>query len=183
MQKELQKEEKVTDVHDENSGIVFKGRPASLAPDDVEGCHADNGPNDHLGYLRNGNPFGVEPAGLALNGHEEIVKVHDGVDAVVDGGVNETGRTVRDKGVPRAEQDGDMVVPVEQHEVLFVGNDKEGIKEFTVVFLCVCLGVVFVLMGCVREYIGIHDGSGIGVRFLHINKYNLYLHVQIKTNT
>lgn len=114
-QKELHKEEEIANVHDQNTKVVFLVSPASFVPHHVKGCSTDKGPNDHLRYLSNGNPFGVEPFWLFANGHEEIVKVHDRVDAVVDARINQSGRTVRDKGEPSAQQNRHVVVPVEQH--------------------------------------------------------------------
>ena len=48
----------------------------------------------------------------------------------INSGVEQSGRTVGDKGVPGAEQDGDVVVPVKKHQFLLVGNNEKCIEEF-----------------------------------------------------
>jgi hypothetical protein len=111
----LHKQEKVADVHDENTKVIFLGCPAPVISYGIKGGRTDDGSNDHLGYLSNRNPFGIEPLWFAFDGHQKVVKVHDGVDTVIDAGINQTGWTVGDKCEPGAQQYGDMVVPVQQH--------------------------------------------------------------------
>ena len=48
----------------------------------------------------------------------------------INSGVEQSRRTVGDKGVPGAEQDGDVVVPVKKHQFLLVGDNEKGIEEF-----------------------------------------------------
>ena len=42
---------------------------------------------------------------------------------------NSVGRRIG-KATPAVEQDSDMVVPVQEHELLFVNDDKESIDQF-----------------------------------------------------
>ena len=142
MQKELQKEEKVAHVHDQNTKIVFDRRPAPVVASRIEGRHTDDTSHDHLRNLCHGNPLGVEPFGLAFDGHQKVVKIHDGVHTVIDGGVNESGRTVCDKGVPSGQENRDVMVPVQQNELSLVRDDKKCINEFTVI-VCVCSAVQY----------------------------------------
>jgi hypothetical protein len=132
LQEELQKEEKVTDIHDQNTGIVFKGSPTSFSTHNQKGSHGNKGPNHHLCYLSNGNPFGIEPFGFAFDGHKKVIEIHDSMNSVVDGTVDQSWRTMCDKGVPGAKKNRDMMIPVQEHQLLFMGHNKIGIKEFPV---------------------------------------------------
>ena len=155
----MQEQEKVTNVHDEDASIVFKGSPASLAANDQKGKNGNGTSDNHLSNLGNGDPLGVEPLGLALDGHQKVVEIHDGVDSncgerkernggcelffrkstilfqffslTVDSGVEQSRWAVGNKSVPGAEQDGNVVVPVQKHQFLLVCDNEKGINELS----------------------------------------------------
>jgi len=78
--------------------------------------------------LRHSNPFRIEPFWFALDSHQKVIKVHDSMNSVVDGAVNQSWRTVRDEGVPGTQQYRDVMVPVQQHEIFLVCNNEKGIE-------------------------------------------------------
>ena len=82
LKEKLQEQEEVANVHDKNSSVVFKGSPASFPSNDQKGKDGNGSTDDHLSNLGNGDPFGVEPLGFAFDGHQKVVKVHDGVDSI-----------------------------------------------------------------------------------------------------
>jgi len=43
---------------------------------------------------------------------------------------NKAGGCFRDAGMPAAPQDGDVVIPMQQDQLLLVDNDKKGIEQF-----------------------------------------------------
>ena len=47
----------------------------------------------------------------------------------VDGGVEQSRRTMGNKCVPSAEQYSDMMVPMKEHQFLLVCNNEKGIKQ------------------------------------------------------
>lgn len=131
-EEELHKQKKVAHIHDENTGVILKPGPATWFSNGIEGYNTDNTANHHLCYLSNGNPFGIEPFWLHLNRHEEVVEIHNGVNAVVDCAVDQSRGSMMDVGVPGTQQDRDMMVPMQHHEILFVRNDKDCVNELSV---------------------------------------------------
>jgi hypothetical protein len=75
-------------------------------------------------YLR------IEPLGLAFNGHEKVVEVHDAVHSVVHGSKEQPGGSLGSKGVPAAEQNRNMMIPMQEHEFLLVNDNEESISKF-----------------------------------------------------
>lgn len=132
---ELHKEHQITSVHDEGGNNVLLGQGASLGlfhDQQVGSKGRDGAADNHLRDLQHGNPHWFEPFGFGVDGHEKVVKIHDGVDAVVHDRVNETrGRIVKVSEKGKA-QDRHVVIPVQEDEGLLVDNDKDGIKEFPV---------------------------------------------------
>ena len=100
--------------------------------DQGKGTNGNNASNDHLQNLCHRDPLRSEPLGFALDGHQKVVKVHDGVDSIVDGSVDDSGRGVGDHSMPRAKKHRCVVVPMEQDQGFLVHHNKKGIKEFTV---------------------------------------------------
>ena len=87
----------------------------------------------HLHNLRGRDPFGIEPLGFALDGHEKVVKIHDHVHAIVHGGVP-TGIdaafesvTVVGKG-----KGCGVMEPVQKDDGSLVDNQKEGVDKLAV---------------------------------------------------
>ena len=141
-EEKLHKQKKVAHIHDENTGIILKSGPATRFSNGIEGYNTDNTPNHHLCYLSNGDPFGIEPLWLHLNRHEKVVEVHDGMNTVVDCTVDQSRGSMMNVGVPSTQQDCDMMVPVQHHEILLVGNDKDCVNELSIgtidqLFVCV----------------------------------------------
>ena len=98
-----------------------------------DGAHQrDAYPDDHLGNLGRRNHHGRQPLGFAVTRHEAVVKVHNGVDAVVHHHKENAGWTRRHMGMPAMQQDGNVVTPMQKDQLFLVNNDKKGIHQFTV---------------------------------------------------
>ena len=110
------------------------GKSASLGffhIQQVETESRDGAAHHHLANLRHGDPDGLEPLGLAVNGHEKVVKVHDGVNTIVHGAKDHArGGIVEITKVAKG-QYRDVVVPMQKDERLFVDNDKERVNKLT----------------------------------------------------
>lgn len=102
IQKELSKQQKVTEIHDQNAGIVLKACPTVILVDQTKGTNTNDASNDHLSNLRHSDPLRSEPLWLALDGHQKVIKVHDGMHAIVDGGVDDSRGSMRVHGMPTA---------------------------------------------------------------------------------
>lgn len=128
---ELDKEVEVGAVHDAPGDdiLLLDGARALALVEEDEAHDAEGGTDDHLRDLGDGDEHGGEPLRLLLDGHEEVVAVHDGVDGVVHGDEEEAGAGLGGVRVPAEKEDGDVVVPVEEDEVLFPCDDEEGVNE------------------------------------------------------
>lgn len=130
--KELAKEVQVAAVHEKsrNDGTVVD-RTFLFRLVELVGQNGHGTASNHLCYLHKGDPHGIEPLGLHFHGHQKVVAVHDGVDGVVHGGhVDANGRGVG-VSVPRVEEDGDVMVPVQKQNVLLVNHQEKRIDQFT----------------------------------------------------
>lgn len=96
----------------------------------IKGEDGNGDTDDHLRDLRHGNPHGIEPLGLQLHGHEEVISVHDEVNGVVHTYKPKTGGTGRGIRVPAVQQNGNVMVPMQKDQWLLVNNDKKGIDQF-----------------------------------------------------
>ena len=139
-QKEFEKEEKVASVHDEGGVIVVppqmtvgEGKAGAASDADVQeptGNGRDNDADDHLTQLEDGNVHGLECFGFAINGHEKVVTVHDGMDGVVHDAKYEGLGGPDNIRVPAVEEDRYVMVPMEENEWFLVNDNKKGVKEF-----------------------------------------------------
>jgi hypothetical protein len=132
LDKKLHKQHQVASVHDQGSRIVFRFQSTLLFI--ARRQHETEGSNDHannhlrdLGY---GNPDAVEPFGLALDGHQEVIKVHEGVNSKVHGDKEQTSRGLGDICMPAIQQNRNVVVPVQEDERLFVNDNEKCVQEF-----------------------------------------------------
>ena len=89
--------------------------------------------DEHLNNLRNGDPFGVEPLGLSLDGHEKVVKIHDPVHAIVHGRVP-TGihTSIQRVSVPGEDKGCNVVKPMQKDYWPLVDNKEERINKLPV---------------------------------------------------
>lgn len=134
LEKELQKQKQITSIHDQGGGIVGRIQSALgwlLHIQDEASNSSNCDTKYHLHNLRDGNPDGLEPLGFQTDGHEEVIKVHNSVNSIVHNAVPRARGSVAGIGCPAKEQDGNMVVPVEKNEFLFVNNNEEGIQQLT----------------------------------------------------
>ena len=66
--------------------------------------------------------------GLATNSHQEIVKVHNGMDTKVDGAENQPSGCLIDPSMPAAVEDRNVVVPVQKDQRLLVDHNEKGVE-------------------------------------------------------
>ena len=85
----------------------------------------------HLRYLQKGHHHG--PGWTNLDGHEEIIEIHDGMDAIIHIDKENAAWSMSDIGMPAIQQDSNVMVPMQENEFLLVNENKESVKEFTVV--------------------------------------------------
>mmetsp|Transcript_16724 Transcript_16724/g.27437 ORF Transcript_16724/g.27437 Transcript_16724/m.27437 type:complete len:371 (+) Transcript_16724:308-1420(+) len=132
---ELPEEVKVGGVHkdrgkdeEDADGVLVKVGLGALAREVVVGpADAHEDADDHLGELDLGDALG--PGGDDAAGAEIVVVVHEGVDEGVDREEDPADRHVRVGDVPGVEQDGRVVVPVEEDDAFLLEDEQEGVKE------------------------------------------------------
>lgn len=95
--------------------------------DNVENGHRYA--HDHLGDLGDSDVHAVEPLRLDLDCHKEVVKIHDGVDAVVHRDKHDPNRVLGHVRMPAIQQDRNVVVPVQKDEGFLVNDDEKSVKE------------------------------------------------------
>lgn len=129
-EKELQKQKQVAPVHDKGGTVVFFFDPAGRVRHiiiETGQRHADT--DDHLGDLKDGDPYGVEPLRAHFHRHQKIVSVHRGVDAVVHNDEENAGRRRCHVGMVAVQEHRNVVVPVQEDEGLFVYDDEKCVNE------------------------------------------------------
>ena len=133
LEEELKKEQEVASIHDKGSNVVLSLDIAlasiRVGHDKAQDCNRDS--DNHLRNLRDSNVHAVEPLGFALDGHQEIVKVHDGMDSVVHDAKDNSGGCLGDIAVPAVGQNGDVMVPVQKDERLFVNENEKCVDQLT----------------------------------------------------
>ena len=102
VQEELGKEQEITKVHDQNSGIVLKLSPTVFPVYQGESPNGNNTSHHHLQDLCHCDVLWSEPFGFHLDGHQKVVKVHDRVNSIVNCCVNDSSRSVGDHSMPGA---------------------------------------------------------------------------------
>jgi hypothetical protein len=80
VEEELNKEIKIAGIHDQGCLDVGETGMAIFLSGPCPGLGGNGDSHDHLNDLKDRNDLGVEPFGLATNGHEEIVEIHDGMN-------------------------------------------------------------------------------------------------------
>ena len=134
LEEEFQKQKQVTAVHDERSHIVVGGQPAILNrfcnPQQVAACYRNGDSDNHLRDLRNRNVHRLEGLGLAIDRHQEVVKVHNRMHSVIHDTKDQADRCLGDVGSPAIQQHGDVMVPVQEYEFFLVDHNEERVKEF-----------------------------------------------------
>lgn len=86
-----------------------------------------------MGNLKNRNDNRIEPLGAHLHGHQKVVTVHGGVDAVVHDDKENSGGGRCHIGMVAVEEDRNVVVPVQKDEGLFVHDNEKGVNELTAI--------------------------------------------------
>ncbi len=125
MVEEVEEEHKIGEVHEERPAQVRVAdiAAATLALGQVDEHVYVHAPN-HLRQLQGGNE-NVNPLGYAeLHGAECVVRVHERVDGVVDGAepARRAGHVAECE--PAVDEHRRVVVPVQEHELLFAEHHK-----------------------------------------------------------
>ena len=104
----------------------------TLTHGDPRTGHCHTHAHDHLRNLRRRDYHGWQPLGFNVTRHEAVIEVHNGVDAVIHHDKENTGRTGGDIGMPAVQQDGNVMVPVQENQFFLVDNDKKGVDQLAV---------------------------------------------------
>ena len=129
--KELQKQKQITAIHDKGSSIVFSFNLTQwIRLEKVKARQGDGDATKHLRNLHHGNNLGIKPFRADSERHQTIITVHGGVDRVVHGDKKDTVRRGGDIGMPAVQQDGNVMVPVQENEFFLVNDNKKGIEKF-----------------------------------------------------
>jgi hypothetical protein len=99
--KKLHKQKKIRPIHQKGSDIVAV-RYGTIVTSNVDKTH--NGHKDtyhHLRYLKRRDNHG--PWRTDLDGHEEVIKVHDGMDTIIHLDKENARRRMVDVGMPAVE--------------------------------------------------------------------------------
>lgn len=85
---------------------------------------------DHLEYLKKCNKYGGDDSGPLVDRLEKIVGIHEGMDCIIHGHEIETKGRLVYVTIPREEEDGNMMVRVEEYHFPFAQDKKDDIHEF-----------------------------------------------------
>lgn len=147
LDKEVKEESKVRDVHEAGKYAVgsdevaadFEGPAKVLNGEDVgewvlvgvvhAGCGQD-GADNHLYDLEDRDDH--SPPWSPSTRGEVVIKVHDGVDKIVDCAKEDPNGLAANVGVPRVQQDGQVMEPVQEGERLLPGYNEEGVDQLDV---------------------------------------------------
>ena len=131
---ELHEENQVAEVHERSEEDVLEGLPTVGGPAgfrlDRHHGDLDRHSGDHLDDLQRRYRHVDEPRRPEAGGADGVVRVHDGVDGVVDGHEPPSGGEELAIAVERVDHDGNVVEPVEEHERLLSNDDERRIAEF-----------------------------------------------------
>ena len=126
--KELEKQKEVGSVHEKGRHVVVVSDPAVGASDKEKAEDGQDDPHHHLGYLQRRHQDG--PGRTDLDRHEEIVKVHDGMNPVVHHTeIQPTGRLGHVR-MPTIQQNRNVMVPMQKDQLFLVNHNKERIHQF-----------------------------------------------------
>mmetsp|Transcript_8248 Transcript_8248/g.16576 ORF Transcript_8248/g.16576 Transcript_8248/m.16576 type:complete len:217 (-) Transcript_8248:413-1063(-) len=130
--KELSKQEQVTSVHDKGGRVVFVTQMTrfTLAHGNKGTGNRDTNTHDHLRNLCRRDHHWWQPFWFAVTGHEAVVKIHNGVDAIVHHHEKDTRRTCCHIGMPAIEQDCNMMVPMQENQFLLVNDNEKRVHQF-----------------------------------------------------
>ena len=86
LHEELRKQVQVAAIHQTTGNHILLGYGAWLVILEVDVAHdTDGGTDNHLGNLGDGDHRGRQPLRPGLDGAQEVVAIHDGMDRVVHG--------------------------------------------------------------------------------------------------
>lgn len=126
LEEEVAKEHKVAEVHGRGPedvlevGVTLVVVMLHPGEDQV----VDDTAHQHLSDLGEGDEHGELPGDAEARGPQGVVRVHDGMHAVVHRHEPTTPGHHVFVGVPRVQQHSDVVVPVEEDEFLFPQDDE-----------------------------------------------------------
>lgn len=131
LHKELSEKEQVTSVQKETSiGVFFLNMAGRVSFEVVITGNGHGNTDHHLHDLQGSNGHRVEPLGLHFHGHQKVVTVHESMDSKVHGNKDESDTRRRGKAMPAVKKDGDMMVPVQEHEFFLVNDNEESVQQF-----------------------------------------------------
>lgn len=126
LKEEMAEEHKVAEVHERGPEDVLKVGVAlvvvMLHP--VEDQVVNDTAHQHLRDLGQGDEHGKLPGDSETRSPQGIVRVHDGVYAIVHSHEPTTPSYHVFVGVPRVEEHSDVVVPVQEDQLLLPQNDE-----------------------------------------------------------
>lgn len=136
LEEEFQKQEQITSIHDHCCDVVLPFRMAFLLG---FGHGLNNGhigashshAHYHLGDLGDGDIHAVEPLWFALDCHEEIIKVHDGMDSIIHHHKHNSNGILGHICMPAIQQHGNVMIPVQENQWLLVNDNEKSIEQLT----------------------------------------------------
>lgn len=96
----------------------------------VVGPEIDRTPDHHLQQLEGSDEHGHLPRRTVPHRPQRVIRVHNRVDAVVHDDEPASASRVLGVAEPAVEEDGDVVVPVEEDEGLLPEDDEDGVAQF-----------------------------------------------------
>lgn len=129
---ELRKQHEVAKVHGDRQFDVHRRYVAGPARGLDEGVrpHVDRAADDHLRELQRRDEHRDETGRIEAHGAQCVVRVHQGVHAVVHDDEPPRGGSVFRVAEPGVHEHGDVVVPVQEDERLFPQHYEDRVAQF-----------------------------------------------------
>lgn len=129
---ELRKQNEVAKVHGDRQFDVHRRYVAGPARGLDEGVrpHVDRAADDHLRELQRRDEHRDETGRIEAHGAQCVVRVHQGVHAVVHDDEPPRGGSVFRVAEPGVHEHGDVVVPVQEDERLFPQHNEDRVAQF-----------------------------------------------------
>lgn len=124
LKEKMAEEHEVAEVHERGPDDVLHVGMALAMVHPGEDQVIDHATHQHLGDLRQGDEHGELARDPEASGPQGIVRVHDGVHSIVHGHEPAAPGHHVLVGIPRVQQHGNVMVPVQEDELLLPKNNE-----------------------------------------------------------